>query len=278
MRLGEGHSERQRIAALLRAEADGEIDAAGAAELDAAGVTAREDRIEGERALRAATARVMSNIRTPPGLRDEVLRALRGGVVPRDVRVMRAGLAARLRLVGMAAVLAICVTGVWMAARYAMPRQDPPDLAVRAATVAMGEHVRSASDVVYAEKSKSRIRDVSEIASFCRERLGRAPSIDWLVRQGEFLGGGPCALPGRGEVVHLRFLAKAACGHTEHFSLFIQRDTGDMRFPVEGESSVVACGGSGEQVTVWRRDGLVHFLVSADAELVRCLVRARYSD
>lgn len=277
MRLGDGHSERQRVAALLRAEADGEIDAAGAAELDAAGITAREDRVEGERALRAATARVMGDVRTPSGLRDDVLRALRGGTVSGDVRVTRTMLTARLRLVGMAAVLALCVTGVWLAARYAMPQQES-DLALRAATVAMEEHVRSASDVVYAEKSKSKIREVSEIASFCRDRLGRVPSIDWLVRQGEFLGGGPCSLPGEGEVVHLRFLAKAACGHTEYFSLFIQRDTGDVRFPAEGKSSVVPCGGAGEQVTVWRRDGLLHFLVSADAELVRCLVRARYID
>jgi hypothetical protein len=84
-------------------------------------------------------------------------------------------------------------------------------------------------------------------------------AAELLANDYTFAGYGRCGVPGGGKSVHLVYKPRNAS--LQPISLFIQEDRGGCRLE-EGRTYVVACEESPSPLFVWRREGLIFYLVS----------------
>ncbi len=289
-------------ASLLRAAADGELDAEGEARLGEhlSSHPGMERAIAFDAGLRTACGRAMGAVSVPAGLADRVRSALE-----RDARILAdedadreasfaAGIEARASrtrdrsfwqtgpgraVAGLAAVLLIAVAGLNFGSLVGafggggaggagpVAQGDNP-YRVQLAQFVANEHERVTSTPEAADR-KFRIRDELVAAQRAAEALGQSPEIPHC---GEgrltFGGSGPCAVPGTGKSTHLRFLVNLpdALGltHEVPVSVFVKKDAGEMSLSegVTYKMNTETCGVEGQSIYVWAREGLVYVMVA----------------
>jgi len=261
------------LASLLRLAADDELTPQQRAALEAHLEAHPEDasRIEFERRLRDATSRVMGEVRAPEGLRERIASTTER-LAP---QTSRQGFwrGAPARAVGLAASVLI-VASVLVAL---MLPQSPigPEARYQASLVRYldREHVRcwiDADEIL----GKFDVRRRDALPAEASELLGRpvdlAGLVDTEIEGLEFVAGGECAVPGESPSIHLGFKTDGTMGEAGiPVSLFVQRDERQLeleegvtyRLTSERRLARGVC-----TIYVWTRDGLLHFLVSSDAE------------
>ncbi len=293
---------RVPAASLLRAAADGELDAEGEARLGEhlSSHPGAERGIAFDAGLRGACGRAMSGVSAPAGLADRVRAA-----VERDARIQAdedaayaSGIAARSSetrersfwqtgtgraVAGLAAVLVLAVAGVYLSSSLSgggngsIPiAQEENPYRVRLAQFVADEHERISASPAAAER-KFQIHDELVAAQRAAEVLGHAPEIPHC-GEGKlvFGGGAPCAVPGTGQSTHLRFLVNLpdaqGVSHEVPVSVFVKRDAGEMQLSegVTYKMKTETCGVEGKSIYVWSREGLVYVMVARVPDAPGC--------
>lgn len=273
---------------LIRAAADGELSPAGERELREHLSAHPDDAsvVEFEKELRRAIA---SSVQSAPsrtlreriaGLSQETaaaaVRQSDGGPLPLAPEIGRSASAWRgwIRGLAIAACLAL-VAGVayFGAQRVALTGSGGPQaatsyrLSLAAFVSSHHEECELHTEMAMREYRFTRLDRAPE---FLAGVLGSAPDLGTLSRSGlTFVGGGPCAVPGRGRSVHLVFEAgapEATPSRTPMVSVFVQRDAGELDIP-SGQTYRIEPRDSGTpaspaDIYVWKRDGFVYFLAS----------------
>jgi len=257
------------IGALLRLAADDELTADEADRLERHLREHPEDRarIDSERGLRAHVARF--GARAPAAssdLRERIAGILAGEAEEADAPVIRRtdrsfwqrslaplAIAASLLLVVSASLVirqaAVTTGGGWMNEVFG----------AEVAGFVDREHDRCVEldDATNLKFVTSTLEGASELMV---ERLGSAPAmIDLSVRGLTLAGAGGCHVPGDGRSVHLLYRPTSEAGTP--VSLFVQREVSGF----EGADSNSLCiqrpRDERDEVLVWRRDGLIYYLV-----------------
>lgn len=277
-------------ALLARLAADEELSAEQARALDALSATpdARvSERVAFEHALRDSVSRVMSDAPpAPDALRERILAALRGDAeqqapepipfrTPEPARPsghtgpFRLGwILAAAALVGVAAIALLVPnqTGVGPSTTQRSAIL-PAATAERLVSFLDSSHDKCANfgDVF---KQKMIARTHAEAAEAAIAILPRVPDVLELpderlaVLGYRFAGLGRCAVPGKGRSAHLIYRSITEADAVA-ISLFVQEDTGEL--PLE-EGTKCYCAGlckdGKKQVTVWRREMLIFYLVA----------------
>lgn len=292
-------------AALLRAGADGELDAGSTPGQTAAlerlltdpraaaqaGVSGAEARVEFERALRPACDRCMcagvpavsASLRerveaamvdsggrsavVGHGARDSVAAGVPRGRAPAS-RARRAAMS-----LGATAILAFAGIAVYQAIVNTGTIANPQaGFTAQLASFVTTEHERTAVDSEEA-RTKFGCTDFSRVCPDLSPRLGASPELPPLggAHDLAFQGAGPCGVPG-GASIHVRFYTRHDVdGHQHEISLFVQRDSGRLDLD-EGRVYSLECPKG--DVCVWRRGTLVYFLVSDDPHGCACFREA----
>ncbi|MBL8764948.1 MAG: hypothetical protein JNM07_11825 [Phycisphaerae bacterium] len=294
---------------LLRAGADGELSPEGQARLEEHLRAHPDDRarLRFEQQLRGAVGRAMRAGETlaPAGLRDRVLARVHASPADPHAPVAPTMLLTdhaprpRVRTLGIALRVAAAIALVaglgYLASRSgpgSVARDGLPvitaDLGVaawsKAADFVSGEHERCAGSPEALQR-KLKIGPAADVPAQIESLVGRPLGVAEMERAGfEFLGAGPCHVPGPGASVHLMFAPKPDTGPADRpasskVSLFVQKDLGHL----EMRSGVVYSIGAGWRATtppastgphpnprgtifVWRSEGLIFYLVSGNAE------------
>jgi len=258
-------------------------------ELSAAPGSQVSDRVAFEHALRDSVARVMGDAPpAPDALRDRILRALHENPeqpAPEPIPFRPSEPAKpsahtgpfRLGwILAAAAMVAVTAIVLWVpnqggpSALGPGPQRGsiiPAATAERLVSFLDRNHDKCANfgDVF---KQKMVYRTHAEAAQAAIEILHRLPEILELSDQRlvvlgyEFAGLGRCGVPGTGQSAHLIYRPIAVI-EGPAISLFIQEDTGEL--PLE-EGTTCYCAGlckdGKKQITVWRREGMVYYLVT----------------
>jgi hypothetical protein len=291
-------------ASLMRAAADGELDAEGEALLGdhADAFPGADRRVAFDRGLRAACAKAMA-VDTPAGLADRVRGALAADAssgssvssenAPAAASVDAAeeaafadAVAARsaetrdpsfwqspaIRSIGaIAALLLIAVTAVF-GLRNMQTTPAGQGYHVQLAQFVANEHDRvSSSESAAARKFHG--EDPSAVATELGAILGSLPDMPHCDEQSvKFGGGSKCRVPGQGPSTHFQFFVEAADGvgppQKLPVSVFVKRASGELEV-VEGvtyEVDTLACGVEDASMYVWRRGDLLYVLVAKGAD------------
>lgn len=279
------------VAALLRAAADGELDAAGLEflrrHLDAN--PADVARVEFEVALRRACGRALAgdpSARADTGLRTRIQAVIENaGPTPATLRMEPVVVRARsdrggvLRVIRpymlQLAALLVIVASVTVIVREV--RREGTYGAGNVASFVSQEHLRCVmSDTV--RESKLRITDSMDVPARLRSIVGRSPSIPDFEKAGfRFEGAGTCGVPGPGKSAHLIFVP--ACEHKPaakcgSVSLFVQQGpdylglSEDHMYELEPQN-----GSEGEHamIFVWKHDGLLYYLAVESEKAISAL-------
>ncbi len=277
---------------LLRAAADGEPWA-----VELLGEAGDDDarRVAFERGMREAVARSMSGEAAPDGLRERVAAAMAAasadeGSISADVTEereagVRTGEPVLARIGGwfaLAAVLLLSAVVVIQGVRSATPPVDGAYVS-RVAEFVSAEHDACEAFGARFERKFVSAADGEGARPMIEGSLGECPDwicerIDAVVAGGryEFMGVGPCKVPGPGASVHLMF---RGVDDGSAVSVFVQKVPSD-----DGEatallptSAAYLCGKTreaGEPVAFWRNGSILVFTHAADAEAEREVRRA----
>ncbi len=262
--------------AALRAAADGELSLD---QFEGPGDASAARRVEFERGLREAVARVMDGPRAPDRLRRRVAEIASGaggaGGGERDrlaeALEERAG-ATRTHsfwggrmVAALAAMLVLTVAGVFVgrSIRAIMPRDAMvyrTDLAVFVST----EHTRTLDNDVASKKYiYTTVGDaVRKLGSTLRGDPDVLPCGDEVT----FRGAGPCGVPGVGPSCHFQYIVHLPDGTTSTVSIFVKQDHNELDLEESAAYRIKTdeCGLSGFEILVWRRHGLLYTLVAGD--------------
>ncbi len=287
----------ENIAALLRKAADGELTDAERAVLDGHLNRYPEDRnrLAFEQQLRRACGHVLAGSGAPEGLRERVLARVHteyssqpvdappdthtdadhdrqvppGSLWVRLTPMARLAAAAVLLLVAGAFLYQVANIGSGVVAPAQAEHLD------EIASFVGKEHMRCVIDPARARKFT--IHELDNAPAAFEELIGSSPSFPELASVGlEFLDGGRCHVPGKGDSVHLRF---RMCNNPEKIvSLFIQTvaDDTDPLFE-EGKSYELVrpdASEDGKTIYGWSADGLNYFLVADDDNVCETYLRA----
>jgi len=279
---GTGNLGESDVASLLRRAADDELNPGERATLDAHLKAHPEDaqRIEFERRLRAACGRVMSRVTTPAKLGRHVQGAValerrqREGLFMAQTR-RRSFWAGARRAMSVAALLAIGALASFMFQQVPLGgHAEAYDL--RLAGFVNAEHARCCTNSGYSHR-KFAVADLSEVPDAFAELLGSRPEVTGLEGTNiEFAGAGRCAVPGRGASIHMLFrVPDPDGGEPVEASIFVQEDLGDLDL-ADGVTYVIEGGASARNlpIYVWKRGGLVHYLLSDEKDACDRLCRA----
>ncbi len=266
--------------ASLRAAADGELSLPDS--FFVRDPEARE-RIAFEQSLRAAVARSMSSDAAPEALRTRIASAFKGAAAPSPVEQLRLvrpedhPKVYRDRLpfpkqwwLAVAAAVAL-VTGLLLFNPLGLSMGPPTFARIAAFTTQQHDQCALLSKPF---NGKMTVRTEAEAVKAAIEILPKVPSVlelrsDDLAKAGyRFAGLGRCAVPGRGRSVHLVYKADPTIAPgAPHVSLFVQEDTGELAFepncaftnkPSDPDAPAKGTG----FVTMWRKDGLIYYLVA----------------
>lgn len=277
--------------ALLRAGADGELDARQVAAFEALGGDAAA-RVAFERGLRAACGRCM-DAKASDALRARVVETMaradsgEGDAgetdaarheagsrserpvpgrsrVPRGRRVlMSVGVSAFLLLAVGMVIQAVINTGSTSGVQ-AHGQQFTASLA----SFVSAEHLRTNPETEEARRKFS-CRDFGRVSTDFADVLGDAPGLPSPGGDHdlEFHGASGCRVPGEGRSIHARYVSHDREGRTHGVSVFVQQNTGRLDLE-DGQVYRLECDNAA--VTVWSHAGLVYYLVADDAEGCRC--------
>ncbi len=186
----------------------------------------------------------------------------------RGRRLARAGwiaLAACTLIVGV-------VVGTWLATPAPTFNTQPNRTRIALVGFLESEHRRCALNE-RSLRNKMTVYAVEDVPAKFAGLLGQELSVSAVVGAGyEFLGCGKCAVPGRGESVHLMFRDPSvlppsvdvsgvnAPRDAGRFSLFIQQDTDELPITL-GQTYRLETGEGEPLVIVWRNGGLVYYMV-----------------
>jgi hypothetical protein len=284
---------------LLRAAADNELTPDQSLELQAHLTASPGDRtvIDFERRLRSEIAATAAELRTAPdSLRSRVgamctpatslsiTAALHSQRTPRFIPRHALGL--------LAASLAMLATGYLVSSRW--PSQLPinGELVNASHRTALTRFLswQHSECEVHADTIKQRfdIGPAEAAPALLAEILQRQPDLGSLASDAnpdsaiEYLGAARCAVPGRGESVHivLGFRNPAAPAadppstrsHRRLVSLFVQEDHSELTLEHGRTYHMRPRAGTPQArdtaVCVWRKNGLVYFLVAATSEIL----------
>jgi len=286
----------------IRLAADGELSPDEAARIQA---LANDDstlasRLEHERRLREAVGRaIREDVRTPPGLRDRIARAMSqitdeqiespadapaetpakaDAPTDPDTHVLRPKTDTRRRdfwnrlpaALAVAATIALIASVLVVSISMSRPLYTDEDFGTRVVSFIEQEHDACAAFEERFER-KFTVHSLEEARSVAREQLGgavHALTIDpqtWADASLEFMGYGPCTVPGAERSGHM--ILRHQQSPAVVVSLFVHPDDGRLNFASsnccyvnEGDAA------GGESVVVWRRDGFVYYLYSPDPE------------
>ena len=253
-------------ASLLRAAADGELPAEAEAALRASAGDGRVDRVASfERALRGRVGAAMSESSAPVGLRDRLRAAMEPervitgeepeGVIARRERSFWSGGGP---LIGLAAAVALAAV-VWVLAPGGRTAGSPIDgMLAQAAVGLAAEHSECLTD-----PSHFAIRGEqagADPGAYITERIGDLPVNLRLGDEGFRLSGlGACPLPTGGRSVHL--LYEPEDSGLEPVSLFVQ-NAATAETTLREDAVYTSGQGGPPYVRVWRRGGVVYYLVT----------------
>lgn len=270
------------IGALLRLAADDELTADEADRLERHLREHPEDRarIDAERGLRARVGQLGAQAPAPSSdLRERVAGILAGDASEADAPVIRRtdrsfwqrslaplAIAASLLLVVSASLIirqaAVSTSGAWMSETFG----------AEVAGFVDREHDRCAG-LNDATNMKFVTNTIDGANALMLKRLGAAPAtIDLSSRGLTLAGAGACHVPGEGRSVHVLYRPTGEDGAP--VSLFVQ--SGAAAFEGVDERSLCIQRPSGErdEVLVWRRDGLLYYLVSPPGRDAEALLGA----
>ncbi len=268
-----------RRTALLRAAADGQLSPADQAALRDHLAAHPEDEavIEFERALREGVGQWRAE---PPSaaLRARVAEIAKSAHAVADpVPPVVAGKVGRgraaLRWLAIAAVVALVSVPIVRVMTAPGPLPGPGEIITASHRASLCSFVRSQhSDCEVHEqmvRERFRIATLGEAPEAFRGILGAAPDLGDLEHSGvRFLGAMECAVPGRGTSVHL-VLDAGDPGQTAdpsaYVSLFVQQDHDELALEPGRTYRMLRNAGEIDapaEIWVWRKDGLVYFLVA----------------
>ena len=259
---------------LLRAAADGELDAAGEQRLrdHLAAHPEDEARVAFERGLRGACGRTM-RVETPAGLRGRVVAALRA---EEDLAGSLERKAAHTRrpsfwtgplgsITSVAAVLALAFVILQLTTGI-LSSTGPIAQAAQVASFVGGEHDHCTIDPAHAA-AKFDIKELDRVPDAFAELTGETLRVDQLVAGGidglVFVGAGECRVPpAHTPSLHLRFRSDGSVlPECVTVSIFIQPYTGYVEMQ---EGRFYRIGDDSQLVYGWVKGGVVSYLV-ADA-------------
>lgn len=279
-------------ASLLRAAADGELDAEAQARLaeHLAAYPDAERRIAFESGLRDACAKAMGDIPVPAGLADRV-KANLAQPESTDQERLADALADRaaetrspsfwsnpaMRTVGALAAVLVLAFSVVFAVRGFQSGPTPTNgYSVELARFVAAEHSR-VSDNEAAADAKFNHGEPQSVAATLAALLGHSPEMPDCSRKTVTFGGGSeCKVPGKGPSTHFQFFVEPAdnIGPPERLpvSVFVKRDSGelDLEPGITYSVNTAACGVTNARIYVWQRDGLVYVLVARGADAGGC--------
>lgn len=276
------------IAALIRAAADGQLDAEQAAALEAhraanPGECACIDHAIGcEKQLRSACGRVLSDCPPPSRKLYETVAAIAAqsrnqsrasttGVETRAAetreRSFWAGFAAGPFVRSLGAVAALLLIGLTLFL-FGSPVTDATAAHAReVARFVSGEHNRCELDPNAAAK-KFDIAEIDRVPERYAGLTGRSLTLDDLLDTRaaglRFLDAGTCHVPGSEASVHIRFetTTQPEGEQPSIISLFIQPDNGYLHLEEGKAYRLRAENASDKTVLTWARDGRRYTLVS----------------
>jgi hypothetical protein len=260
------------IGALLRLGADDELTAPERDRLAAHLRAHPEDaaRLDTERALRARVGRILDRSPgAPADLRDSVASILRSDASEAPVirRTDRSFWRRSLAPLAIAASLVFVVSASIVIRQAAVRSTDAAwmdaNLGAEVAGFVEREHSRCVG-LDDATNMKFVTSTLDGAHALIEERLGAGARTLDLSGQGlELTGAGACHVPGEGRSVHL--LYRPVDGDGGAVSLFVQAGAPDFR-GVDSSCLCLTDLVEGEEVLVWRRDGLVFYLVCPAGE------------
>ncbi|MFG0275682.1 MAG: anti-sigma factor family protein [Phycisphaerales bacterium] len=260
------------IGALLRLGADDELTAPERERLAAHLRAHPEDaaRLDTERAIRARVGQTLERSPAAPAdLRDRVASILRGDADEAPVirRTDRSFWRRSLAPLAIAASLLLVVSASIVIRQAAIRSGEPTwmDASFGAAVASFVEREHSRCVGLNDETNMKFVTNTLEGAhALMQDRLGTtARSLDLSGQGLELTGAGACHVPGEGKSVHL--LYRPTDGRDGAVSLFVQ--AGAPGFQGVDESCICLSElAEGEEVLVWRRDGLVFYLVCPESD------------
>jgi anti-sigma factor RsiW len=270
---------------LLRAAADSELTAEQRAEFEAhlRACPADASVVAFEKALRGAIAE--TRIDGPSAELRARIEGMRGAAVRPVGLAVEDGQGLRFRLVrrrwtwlALAAGVAL-VAGVTYRMAFAPPPRPSGGVLVnpdhRSALVSFvtGQHDECELHAQLVGR-RFRIGPLQAAPPALSKIIGAAPDLGQIEASGvRYLGAAECAVPGRGASVHIVLDAGALSesdgeGRTPLVSLFVQQDHGELNLEPGRTYRMVPreFGAGPAEIFVWRKGGLVYFLVSTSAE------------
>lgn len=278
---------------LIRLAADGELSEGLSSALDA--LRARDphtdDRIAHERRLRDAVAGALAeNTAAPAGLRDRVAKAMANvpdaeieGASPAPATAVVTTPAGDTRdrgfwarvpaLLAVAATLALVASVLIVASNTSSPLYENRELGAQLVGFFEGEHT-SCAEFESHFNAKMFARSIDQARELANNYLGASVNVlsinqdTWDDAHLEFMGFGPCAVPGASRSGHMIFRSTDEPSLT--VSLFVHRDEGRLNFD-DGECCFVtnpASEGDG-RIVAWRSEGIVYYLYSQSEQSMR---------
>lgn len=292
------------IAALLRAEADGELTDAQREHLDAYMAkcpetkSCCESQIAFEQAMKSCCARAMTKPCCPDALRAKVMGMTQSRsaadasyadrIERSNEQTKQRGFWARFGvqspMMGVAAALLMMVAGtlIWQSMTY-VTNSAPEHLNAsqasyfnRVSNFVVKEHNRCCDDKV--AEAKLIKNDIQQATDYFSERFGHPLVLPDMVKaQGkiEFFGGGDCSVPSTRRSGHLRFDAIGPDGQRISLSLFVSPDPHllpmqeGITYPLDAK----ACQDANARLFAWTANGIQYLLVSEADEKMCKIVR-----
>lgn len=277
----------------IRLAADGELSADEMARIEA---LAHEDeriadRLAHERSLREAVGRALSGgVETPAELRERVTHAMssvpdseiasvpgdtgtqeKDVVRPREGDTRRRDFWTRMPAVlAMAATITLVASVLIVSFSMSRPLYEDPQFGARVVSFLEREHDSCAAFTEHFDR-KLVARSLEDARRISDEWIGEsvyALSLDprtWDEHGFEFMGFGPCGVPGAERSAHM--LLRSTEAPSQVASLFVHKDDGRLDF-ASSNCCYVNDGGQGtdETVVVWSRDGLVYYLYAPNGD------------
>ncbi|MCA9298385.1 MAG: hypothetical protein KDA28_04925 [Phycisphaerales bacterium] len=248
------------IATLIRLASDGELTDAQREVLDRHLESHPGDgvRIEFDRQLRTATARVM-DMRCPRDVRARVEAMASGEVEPSAISDHEEddapiAIMSSRRFAMAAAVLVLL--GAFAHFRSIQAPIHHPDLPVQIAGFVIDQHVRGEGTPLNLSTSDL----IEEYPSlYCTRAQTRLDRIHMVLQQVS-----DCDFPDGTNAIHLRIIGDGADGAHVPISIFIEEDTGQLDLEA-GRSYSYDCGEVGiadKRILMWKAEGRIYFLVS----------------
>ncbi len=260
------------IAQLLRCAADDELTPEQHERLEAHLAAHPEDRqrIDFERLMRERVSGVMAGDVAPASLRVSVEKALRGegdapSTIGGDVTKSRSFWSGGRGLMAMAAIVVIGMTLSIVMRSTLRPHAAPEGwnaYGVQTVSFIEGEHDKCAKRPEYLQRKLTHT-EIAEASNWAANHLGSLPaSLDISQMGYEFVGLGPCAVPGDGASVHL--LYRADENPDQMISVFIQKASNANAYSEDDCYCADEASGGANPSFIWRHDDLVYFVVSPD--------------